>query len=82
MSSDGGYTIFAFEDYTIRFRTPLALERYVEVREWDRGYLVVMAKYADLSEPEEEYIDLVPILRNLYFDPEEFLAPIGGVDLV
>lgn len=82
LSSNGGYTCFSFRDHAIRFRTSDALERYIEVLEWNRGYLVVMAKYSDAPQPEEEYVDLVPILRNLYFDPDEFLAPIGGVDLV
>lgn len=27
----------------------------------------------------EEYIDLIPILQNLYFDVESFLKPIEGV---
>ena len=31
------------------------------------------------AEPEEEYIDLVPILQNLYFDADKFLEPIKGV---
>ena len=30
-------------------------------------------------EEEEEYIDLVPILENLYFDADKFLAPIEKV---
>ena len=29
--------------------------------------------------PEEEYIDLVPILQNLYFDADRFLEPIKEV---
>lgn len=29
--------------------------------------------------PEEEYIDLIPILENLYFDVDEFLKPIKEV---
>ena len=33
----------------------------------------------DYAEPEEEYIDLVPILQNLYFDADKFLEPIKGV---
>ena len=28
---------------------------------------------------EEEYIDLIPILKNLYIEPEEFLKPIKEV---
>jgi len=49
-----------------------------EVKEWDKGYLVVMAKYKNLNEMEE-YIDLIPILQNLYYDVDEFLAPIKAV---
>lgn len=43
------------------------------------GYLVVMAKYSHSMQDEEEYIDLIPILENLYFDAEEFLKPIKEV---
>lgn len=39
--------------------------------------LDVFAKQND--KPEEEYIDVVPILENLYFDPDTFLAPIKEV---
>ena len=41
-------------------------------------YIACTAEY-DGSPDEEEYIDLVPILRNLYIDPEEFLSPIERV---
>lgn len=53
-----------------------------EVKEWDNGYLVVMAKYKQNQNPEEEYIDLVLILQNLYFDTEKFLTPIRKVEVV
>ena len=33
---------------------------------------MVMAKYSHREESEEEYIDLVPILENLYIQPEDF----------
>ena len=46
--------------------------------EWDNGYIVVMAKYEGSGE-EEEYIDLIPILENLYFDVDDFLKPIQKV---
>ena len=51
------------------------------MKEWDNGYLVVMAKYKHNEKPEEEYIDLVPILQNLYFDVDKFLNPIKGVEV-
>lgn len=38
-----------------------------------------MAKYLHNPNDEEEYIDLVPILKDLYVDAEEFLAPIQKV---
>ena len=40
-----------------------------------------MAKYKNSPCEEEEYIDLVPILKNLYFDVDRFLAPIEGVSI-
>lgn len=46
---------------------------------WDHGYLVVMAKYAHNQDEEEEYIDLIPILKNLYYDAHKFLTPIKKV---
>lgn len=77
--SEKDYTVFKYGKHTIRFLAPYSLERYTEVKEWDHGYLVVMAKYSHNAEPEEEYIDLIPILQNLYFDVEEFLKPIKKV---
>lgn len=79
LSSQDGFTVFRFGKYTIRFRAPYSLERYTEVTLWDNGYLAVMAKYSHNPEPEEEYIDLVPILKNLFFDATAFLTPIKGV---
>ena len=79
LSCDGPYTSFSFGGHGIRFRTPKNLVRYVDVREWNKGYLVVNAEYDGCPEPVEEYIDPVPILSNLYFDVDEFLAPIEEV---
>lgn len=80
LSSANGLTSFSFGPRCIRFKTPKRLERYTDVREWDDGYLVVGAHYQGLPETEE-YIDLVPILENLYISPEEFLAPIQRVEI-
>ena len=79
LSSAGGFTTFSYGGYNIRFRAPYSLERYVDVLKWDNGYLVVMAKYSHNAEPEEEYIDLKPILEGLYIDSESFLKPIKSV---
>lgn len=79
LSSGDGFTAFDFGEYHIRFRAPYCLERYVDVVKWDDGYLVVMAKYSHNPEPEEDYIDLKPILEDLYIDPATFLKPIKNI---
>ena len=64
LSSADGFTAFSFGGYNIRFRAPYSLERYV---------------YSHNAEPEEEYIDLKPILEGLYIDSASFLKPIKSV---
>lgn len=78
LSNDREFTSFIFNGHNIRFRTSSRLERYTKILEWDYGYIVVMAKYEG-HEEEEEYIDLVPILENLYFAVDKFLSPIQKV---
>lgn len=82
LSSAEGFTAFSYGGYKIRFRAPYSLERYVDVVSWDNGYLVVLAKYSHNADPEEEYIDLKPILDGLYIDSEVFLKPIKTVRVV
>lgn len=81
LSSNGDFTIFTFGTHTIRFRTSPRLVKYTSVKEWDRGYLVVDALYSSIPHVQEEYIDLVPILNNLYFDAERELAPVKDVSI-
>lgn len=78
LSSNKQYTSFAYNGYIIRFKTSPYLERYTKIEEWDKGYIVVRAKYRNLEE-REDYIDLIPILENLYIDADEFLEPIKKV---
>ena len=80
LTNKGEYSIFQFNNQIIRFVTSDRLEKYTKVIEWDKGYIVVMAKYKDLEEVEE-YIDLVPILEMLYYDVDEFLKPIKEVKI-
>ena len=79
LSSENEYTIFKYDRHIIRFRAPYSLEKYTKIKEWDNGYLVVRAKYSHNQTEEEEYIDLIPILEDLYYDAYEFLAPIKKV---
>ena len=80
LSNDGDMTSFRYGNSNIRFRTPKRHKRYTEVKEWDKGYIVVMADYEGWGETEE-YIDLLPILKNLYINPETFLKPIKSVKI-
>ena len=80
LSNQGDMTSFRYGNNNIRFRSPKCLKRYTEVKEWDNGYIVVMADYEGLGETEE-YIDLLPILKNLYINPETFLKPIKSVKI-
>lgn len=78
LSNRGAYTTFSFRDRTLTFLTSKDLDRYLKVKEWDHGYLVVDARYKNRAD-EEEYIDLIPILENLYMNVNEFLDPIKEV---
>lgn len=80
LSNQQGMTSFRYGDYNIRFRTPSILKQYTEIKEWDNGYLVVMADYEGIG-LTEEYIDLLPILKNLYLNPETFLKNIHTVKI-
>lgn len=81
LGNQDGFSVFSYGNQTIRFKAPYSLERYTSVKEWDNGYLVVMAKYRHTPQPEEEYIDLLPILSGLYINAQEFLKPIKGVTI-
>ena len=81
LSNEGQYTIFSFRGSRLKFIAPYSLERYESVVQWDNGYLVVMAKYSHNKKAEEEYIDLIPILKNLYINPDKFLKPIKSVEV-
>lgn len=81
LSSEGEYTSFTVGDTCIRFRTSTHLERYTGIKKWNYGYIEVMAKYDTMPEDEEEYIDLRPILDNLFIDKEHFLRPIQEVKI-
>jgi hypothetical protein len=82
LSNKGRYTIFKFGDTELKFIAPYSLERYEKVIKWDHGYLVVMTKYSHNNQLEEEYIDLIPILKSLCMDEDVFLDPIKNVEVL
>ena len=79
LSNKENQTVFRYGDYEICFEAPYSLECYTEVRKWDNGYLVVMAKYKHNQKPEEEYIDLRQILQDRHYNVKEFLTAIKNV---
>lgn len=81
LSNRGRYTVFSSGDEELTFIAPYSLVRYEDVLEWDHGYLVVMVRYACSDELVEEYIDLVPVLKNLLMEPDRFLDPIEFVEV-
>ena len=64
----------------LTFLTSKNLECYTRVIKWDNGYIVVMAKNKSKLE-HEDYIDLEPILNNLYMDSKKFLSKIKSVEI-
>ena len=81
LSNRGRYTVFEFGDIRLMVIAPKPLERYLEVTEWDNGYIVVQTKYSVSPDAVEEYIDLVPTLKELYIDPEPFCSQIERVEV-
>ena len=81
LSNDKDMIKFQYKDSIIRFRGQHSLKYFADIKEWDNGYIVVMAKYRHNQKPEEEYIDLLPILKDLYIDASKFLEPIREVRL-
>ena len=51
-------TSFRYAGYNIRFRTPSILKKYVKVKSWDDGYIVVMADYG-------AFIEIAPGVEGL-----------------
>lgn len=80
LSNDGEYSKFSFGDTKLTFLTSKNLEKYIEVKEWDNGYLIVTKKNKGKSE-QEDYIDLIPILENLYMEADKFCKPIKKVEV-
>ncbi len=60
-----------------QFLTEFAIFRSISQKV---GYLVVMADYEGIG-VTEEYIDLLPILNNLYLNPKTFLKDIHSVKI-
>lgn len=88
LSNEGDITVFAFRGRVLRLQTPLVLEYYAAVKEWEplpTGYLLTLVKYRNRPAPIEESFELSFELADLGDRPEEirrFLAPIERVEIV
>lgn len=78
LTSQGRYTKFIGRDRAITFMHGKDLVKYLNVKEWDNGYLVVDCLGVIKGE-YEDYIDMQFLLENLYMEPEAFLEDIKGV---
>ena len=54
------------------------LQRYLRVKEWNDGYLVVDC-LGTVKGQYEDYIDMPYILKNLNMDPHSYLNGMQGV---
>ena len=79
LRNEGRMIFFSFGGKNIRFLGPKCLRRFTDVKKWHDGYIEVMADYGERV--EEDYIDLIPILENLYIPPQDYVRPIKKVVL-
>lgn len=80
LTSTGRYTKFIYKGKTITFMHGKDLLKYVKVKEWRDGYLVVDCQ-GRVKGQYEDYIDMPFILENLYMEPKSFLSGMQGVTI-
>ena len=78
LTSVDRYTKFICNGKTISFLHGKDLIKYISVKEWDNGYLVVEC-LGKIKGEYEDYIDISFILDELYMDSNEFLKNIKEV---
>ena len=78
LSCNGRYSKFSYNDTVITFLHGKDLIKYLSVKDWDNGYLVVEC-LGKVKGNYEDYIDLSYILENLYMNPEDYLRDVKGV---
>lgn len=81
LTNESEYSIFTFNDTSIKFLTSRNLDYYTKIVKWDEGYLVVEEINKVLGK-QENYIDLIPILENLLIDKDTFLKDIREVKIM
>lgn len=66
--NEGNYTFFKVGREIVKFKTSPYLENYTEIKEYDDGYMVLMAQLSTIPEPDEDYFDMVGIFKELELD--------------
>ncbi len=80
LTSSGRYTKFIYKGKTITFMHGKDLLKYLRVKEWKDGCLVVDC-LGRVKGQYEDYIDMASILENLYMDPKAYLNGLQGVTI-
>ena len=80
LTSDGRYTKFIFNGKTITFIHGKDLLKYLRVKEWKDGNLVVDC-LGKVKGEYEDYIDMPYILEMLYMNPKDYLRGMRGVKI-
>lgn len=73
--------LYVNDNKMIKFKGPKGLQYIVGVKEWEKGYLVVKAKYGYSEELLEDYIDLKFILDDLKIDSDLYFADVSMIDV-
>jgi len=74
LSNNADITSFQYAGENIRFRTSPRLERYIEVKQWDGGDIVVTARYKGVGDTEEYIASCLScttytLMRTNFFNP-------------
>ena len=80
LTSAGRYSKFIFNGKTITFMHGKDLLKYLKIKEWKDGYLVVDC-LGKVKGEYEDYIDMPYILESLYMDPQTYLSGLEGVTI-
>ena len=80
LTNAGRYSKFSYKGKTITFQTGKDLIKYLRVKNWEDGYLVVDCLGKEKGQ-YEDYIDMPYILENLYMNPKTYLSGMQGVTI-
>lgn len=68
LSNNGSYSYFKVGKEVVKFITSPYLEKYVKIKEWDKGYLVVDIKLSTKDNIDEDYLDIESIFEEICLD--------------